>query len=310
MQLWDRRHRQAARFAADRNTAGSVNSVAFSPDGSTLASAGLDGTVEVWDVATDTQLGSPLTATAGSVSSVAFSPDRRTLAFADVDGTVRLWDVTTHSQLGLLAANGGPVTSVVFSPDGRTLASASQDGTVRLWDVATGRQLGLPLSGDTKPVTSVVFSPDGRTLASASQDGTVRLWDVATGGQLGLPLAGNAGPVIAVAFSQDGRTLASASEHGTIRLWSDLLWNDFSDSETRCAAWSGPVSAEPNGPYMHRISPTRTTARKKGSSGQARRCADATTADSDEEPKRSAVGGAGGTSRGAATSARWPRLAV
>ena len=85
---------------------GPVNSVAFSPDGTTLAtrSDGDDGTVRLWDVATHRQIGGPLTGHAGPVTSVAFSPDGTTLASGDDDGTVRLWDVATHRQIG------GPLT--------------------------------------------------------------------------------------------------------------------------------------------------------------------------------------------------------
>ena len=116
---------------------GTVFSVAFSPDGKTLAAGDLDGTVRLWDVATRRQLGSPLTSPTGTVQSVAFSPDGKTLASGSADGTVRLWDVATRRQLGSpLTSPTGTAESVAFSPDGKTLASGSADGTVRLWDVA------------------------------------------------------------------------------------------------------------------------------------------------------------------------------
>jgi WD40 repeat protein len=196
-----------------------VYSVAFSPDGHTLASASADKTLRLWDTRTQTQLGAPLTGHTNTVYSVAFSPDGRTLATASSDKTVRLWDTRTHNQVGKpLEGHTDQVDAVAFSPDGRTLASASLDETIRLWDTRSHEQLGK-LTGHTDTVVSVAFSPDGRTLASASWDETVRLWDTRTHKQLGGSLRGHTAPVENVAFSPDGRMLASAGDDDTVRLW-------------------------------------------------------------------------------------------
>jgi WD40 repeat protein len=112
-----------------------VLSVAWSPDGAKLATAGNDGTVRLWDVAARRQIGEPLFGHNFAVSSVAFNPGGDVLASAGYDRTVRLWDVSSHQPIGApFTGHTDSVYAVAFSPDGRTLASASHDGTVRLWD--------------------------------------------------------------------------------------------------------------------------------------------------------------------------------
>jgi WD40 repeat protein/energy-coupling factor transporter ATP-binding protein EcfA2 len=205
-----------------------VESVAFSPDGSTLATASADTTVRLWDTR-DPHHPRPLgiiTGHAGDVHAVAFSPIGRTVATASADKTVRLWEVSTPQQprlLGTLTGHARGVHAVAFSPDGRTLATGSDDGTVRLWDVGDPRHPGSlgTLTGHTQRVASLAFSPDGRTLATGSADKTVRLWDV---GDPRHPspldtLTKHPRAVYSVAFSPDGRTLATGSLDKTVLLW-------------------------------------------------------------------------------------------
>ncbi|BBD66908.1 protein kinase [Nostoc commune NIES-4072] len=162
-------------------TLSSVNALAISPDGYTLASASDDKNIKLWDLNTKKVLAS-LSGHSQAVKSVAFSPDGKILATASDDKTIKLWQVETLEEICTLLGHAHAVKSVAFSPDGQILASGSWDKTIKLWDVNTGKEI-CTIAGHQLQVNSVAFSPQGQLLASASYDRTIRLWQIPTRGR-------------------------------------------------------------------------------------------------------------------------------
>jgi WD40 repeat protein len=231
----------------------SVKSIAFSPDGKTLASASDDNSVILWDVTNQKQIIS-LKGHFSSVNSVAFSPDGKTLASASDDNTIILWDIVTQKAISRLKGHTSSVWSVAFSPDGKLLASASYDNTVILWDISKQKSITTLTNYF---VNSVAFSPDGKTLASAGCsnfhnsfciEGEITLWDVISQKSI-TTFKGHSFSVESIAFSSDGKTLASASDDNTIILW-DVLTQKATNylTEHSSSVWS--VAFSPDGKIL------------------------------------------------------------
>ena len=193
-----------------------VKSVAFDPQGGTLASGSEDNTVKLWE-ARSGKLLRTLEGHQNTVWSVAFDPQGGTLASGSEDNTVKLWEARSGKLLRTLEGHQDAVFSVAFDPQGGTLASGSGDNTVKLWEARSGKLLRT-LEGHQDSVWSVAFDPQGGTLASGSGDNTVKLWE-ARSGKLLRTLEGHQDWVWSVAFDPQGGTLASGSGDNTVKLW-------------------------------------------------------------------------------------------
>jgi WD40 repeat protein len=125
------------------NSPPGIRDLAYSPDGQTLASAGDDLTVRLWDVSTKREI-ARLTGHTGMIWSLAFAPDGKTVATCSRDGTVKLWNLRVHAEVATLKHDHGQIAAVAFAPDGNMMATAGADGTIRLWRAASFAESDAP----------------------------------------------------------------------------------------------------------------------------------------------------------------------
>lgn len=208
-------------------------SLAFTPDGAKLVSAGEDATIRVWDPRTGKQVRVLEGHTAG-VARIAFSPNGQLLASASADESIKIWDWATGQVIYTLYGHHDGVNSVAFCPTANVIASCSADKTIKIWDADNWQEL-MSLEGHIAAVHDVAFHPDGQRLASISPDGIIKVWDWKLGEEAitlrSAPAINNLG---AITFSPDGDQLAASSE-GT-QVW---------DAGLDAGHASGPVLPTP-----------------------------------------------------------------
>ncbi len=197
---------------------GHVHRLALSPNREILASASLDNTVHVWDLASRklvTTLSGGDDAT-GQVFGVAWSPYGKRLAFGGTDKSVKLWNLPTKKLLHTFHCDQN-VISVFWSPRSNTILAGIAGEAVRIFNAETGESQGS-LEGHTGTVLAITLSPNKQVLSTASLDKTVRLWNHETGETIRV-LRGHSDRVNDVAWSPDGKALATGSSDSTIRIW-------------------------------------------------------------------------------------------
>lgn len=207
---------QGAQLCAYRGHSELLWSVAWSPDGSRIASAGSDKTVQVWEARTANPV---LTYSrhAQEVLSVAWSPDSSRLVSTDSEHIARVWQAQTGQHMLTYLGHADQVWTAAWSPDGALIASAGGDKTVQVWEAATGERL-LTYRQHKGTIDALAWSSDGTQLASASDDRTVHIWQARTGATA-LAYPGHSDEVWAVAWASNGSLIASAGRDKTVHVW-------------------------------------------------------------------------------------------
>ncbi len=210
-----------------------VYAVSWSPDGKTLATAGFDNTVRLWDAATRKEI-RKYEGHTRIVMAVAISPDGKQILSGGNDNTANLWDYPSPDAakdkekkdkpdakpavaVKTFKGHTGAIYGVAWRPDGKQVATAAADKTARVWDPAKGTMI-RSIAAHATTVYAVAFNPGGDVLATCGDDKLIKYWSVADGKEL-RKSQGHGDAVYCLAWSPDGGRVASGSVDKTIRIW-------------------------------------------------------------------------------------------
>ncbi|MFX1258959.1 MAG: ATP-binding protein, partial [Promethearchaeota archaeon] len=194
-----------------------VNAIAFSPDGKTIATGSWDKTIRLFDV-TILKEKAILKGHTSRIEDLIFTQDGKNLISCSNDKTLRIWDPETGVTKSVLKGHTSKIITCVLSPNNKLVASIcdGNDPTIRIWDIESGNEK-MVLEGHSKEITKIAFSSDGKTLASTSHDNSFRIWDVETGKIKAIKEHDRYSYTLC-AFLPDKKTIASTF-YGKLTLW-------------------------------------------------------------------------------------------
>ncbi|MBI4401047.1 MAG: WD40 repeat domain-containing protein [Nitrospirae bacterium] len=285
LEYWKAGSREVKTF---RGHTHGVWTVAYAPDGLTLASGGVDRLVRIWDIETGRLLKS-LRGHTHDIRAAVFTPDCQSLATGSEDRTIRLWNPKTGEPTKLLYTRyDHNITSLSLSPDGLMLARGSHNKDIKIWEVTTGTELMTLLGKDQYDhfwTPCVVFSPDGIHLASGSDIGKIKIWEVLPSGDEKVVADGHWREVIeddtteyrgffvedeasafqtpmeswigAMTFTPDGKILITGSRDCTIKFFEMPLANEIRTLKGH-AGWVRSLAMSPDGKVLASASDDQT----------------------------------------------------
>jgi len=204
------------------NNNNTINDIAFSPDGSQVATTSGDGISKIWDANTGILVRN-LTGYSNEIFDITFNPDGSKVATACWDNSIRIYDVNNGNLLRTLTSQtnaiDNPVYGITYSPDGSRLAAACKDGLYRIYDANSGALLiKLKNSNNNAVALDIAYSPDGSQVATCGYDIAAQIFD-ANNGTLIRKLNGHTNGILSISYSPDGRQIATSSFDGTARQW-------------------------------------------------------------------------------------------
>jgi len=212
--LWDAE--SGAELAVFRGHAGRVRDIAWSPDGTRIATASADKTVRIWDAANGAEM-AILRGHEDEVRTVAWSPDGQRVVSSSRDKTARIFNARGWGDPLVLRGHGHWIYSAKFSPDGHHVITSALDTSIRWWNL-DDIIAPIVLRGHEDAISAGQFSPDGKYYATTSFDSTVRVWHT-DGDAPEMVLRGHSGMIRRLAWSHAGKRLATCSNDKTARVW-------------------------------------------------------------------------------------------